>query len=98
VPGYWACHEQQVGVTWTGDESDAESFEVVDRIVERVDLELAAIAGARVHMVGWQVRGWRGATHACAPDDSGLDSNQLRASECSTLYGHRGIRAVKAAG
>ena len=40
--------EQQVGVPWTGDEADAEALEVVVGIVQRMDLELAAVAGAGV--------------------------------------------------
>ena len=43
-----ARDQQQVGVPGAGDEADAEPFEVVEGIVERVDLELAAVAGAGV--------------------------------------------------
>ena len=38
---------KQVGVTRTGDEVDAHAFEVVIRIVERLDLKLASIARTR---------------------------------------------------
>src|SRR4051812_28251836 len=45
-----ARHEQQVRVPRARDEFDAVSFEVVERIAERVDLELAAVARARVDL------------------------------------------------
>ena len=40
--------EQDVGVARRRDKTQAESFEIVIGVVERVDLQLAAIAGARV--------------------------------------------------
>src|SRR6516162_4432893 len=43
-------HEQQVRVTRARDESDAETLEVVDGVVEGMNLELAAVAGARIHL------------------------------------------------
>ena len=43
-----AGDQQQIGVPGARDEADAEPFEVVEGIVERVDLELAAVAGAGV--------------------------------------------------
>jgi hypothetical protein len=48
VPGHGARYEQKVSVTGAGDEADTETFEVIDRIVECMDLELAAIAGPRI--------------------------------------------------
>ena len=35
---------------WTGDEPDTESFEVVERIVQGMNLELTAITGAGIDM------------------------------------------------
>jgi hypothetical protein len=54
VLGDRACHQQQIGMTGTGYETDAETFKVVKWIVERVDLELAAVAGARVDVADAQ--------------------------------------------
>src|SRR4030095_2853140 len=47
-------HQQQVGMAWTRDEADAIALEVVIRIVERVDLELAAVARAGVDLADRQ--------------------------------------------
>src|ERR1035441_447547 len=44
----WARYQQQVGVARAGDEFDACAFEVVVRIVKRMNLKLAAIARARI--------------------------------------------------
>jgi hypothetical protein len=41
-------HEQQIGVARTCHESNAQTLDVVDRIVERVNLEFAAVAGPGV--------------------------------------------------
>ena len=51
-----------------GDEPDAEPFEVVVRVVERVDLELAAVARAGVDLADRRApgRGWRAARAGCA--------------------------------
>ena len=42
-------HEQHVGVTRRGDEVDAEAFEIIDRAVEAVDFDFAAVARAGIH-------------------------------------------------
>ena len=47
-------HEQQIGVPRTRDEPDAEPFDVVERVVERMDLELAAVARAGVDVANAQ--------------------------------------------
>src|SRR5262252_197049 len=44
VPRYRPRDQQQIGVTRTRDEANAGALQVVIRILERVDLELAAIA------------------------------------------------------
>ena len=49
-----AGHQQQVGVARARDEPDAESLDVVVRIAERVDLELAAVARAGVDLADRQ--------------------------------------------
>ena len=46
--------EQHVGVARAGDELDAQALEVVVGVVERVDLELAAVARARVDLADRQ--------------------------------------------
>jgi len=50
VARHRAGHQQQVGVAGTRDELDAEPLEVVVGIIERIDLELARIAGTGVDM------------------------------------------------
>ena len=39
---------QHVGMPWRGDEAQAEAFEIVERVVQRMDLQLAAVAGAGI--------------------------------------------------
>src|SRR5690606_19746080 len=46
--------QQYIGVTRRGHEAEAETLEIVIDVVERVDFELAAIAGARVHLANGQ--------------------------------------------
>ena len=41
---------QHVGMARRGDEAQAEALEVVERVVERVDFEFAAIAGAGIDL------------------------------------------------
>ena len=41
---------RHVGVTRRRDEAQAEALKIVKGIVERVDFELAAIAGAGIHL------------------------------------------------
>src|SRR6185312_11760653 len=48
VLGDRAGHQQEIRVPGTRHEADAEALEVVERIVERVDFQLAAVAGAGV--------------------------------------------------
>ena len=43
-------HQQHVGVARRGDEAQPEALEIVEGIVERVDLKLAAIAGAGIDL------------------------------------------------
>src|SRR6185437_1112023 len=42
------CHEEQIGVAGARHETNAEAFEIVVGIVERLDLELTAVAGAGI--------------------------------------------------
>ena len=49
VRGDRARHEEHIGVTRRRDEAQAESLEIVEDVVERMDLELATVAGARIH-------------------------------------------------
>jgi len=41
---------QHVGVARRCDETQAEAFEIVERVAERMQLELAAVAGAGIDM------------------------------------------------
>ena len=50
MPRHRAGDEQQVGVARAGDELDAQAFDVVVGVVERVDLQLAAVARAGVDL------------------------------------------------
>src|SRR5262245_8867095 len=54
VPGHRPGHQQHVGVPRRCDEAQAEAFEVVEGVVERVDLELAAVAGASIDLTNRQ--------------------------------------------
>src|SRR4029077_14442180 len=47
---HWSRDEQQVRVPRTCDESNAERFEVVEGIVERMDLKFATVAGTSIDM------------------------------------------------
>ena len=47
---YGTRDQQQVCVPGAGDEPDAESFEVVERIVQGMNLELAAVTGPGIDM------------------------------------------------
>ena len=49
-----ARDQQQIRVPRTRDESNAQPLDVVEGIVERVDLELAAVAGARIDVTDAQ--------------------------------------------
>ena len=54
VLGHRPGHHQHVGMARRGDEAQAEALEVVERVVERVDLQLAAVAGAGVDLADRQ--------------------------------------------
>jgi hypothetical protein len=43
-------HQQHVGVARRSRKLDAETLDVIDRIVERVDFQLASVAGAGVDL------------------------------------------------
>jgi hypothetical protein len=45
---------QHVGVPERGDEAQAEAFQIVEGIVERMDFQLATVAGAGVHLADRQ--------------------------------------------
>ena len=45
-----AGDEQHVGMARRGDEAQAEALEVVEGVVERVDFQLAAVAGAGIDL------------------------------------------------
>ncbi len=46
--------QQHVGMARRGDEVNAEALDVVDRVVQRNDLLLTSVAGARVHLANRQ--------------------------------------------
>ena len=43
-------HQQHIGMARRGDEAEAKALDIVIGVVERVDLELAAVAGAGVDL------------------------------------------------
>ncbi len=49
-----AGHQQQVGVPRAGDEMDPVALEVVVGVVQRLDLEFAAVAGAGIDLADRQ--------------------------------------------
>lgn len=54
VFGDGARDEQDVCMARAGNEADPEAFQIIDRIVERLDFELTAVARARVDMADTQ--------------------------------------------
>jgi len=50
VGGDRARYEQHIGVAWRCHKTNAESLQIVQDIVKGVDLEFAAIAGARIDL------------------------------------------------
>src|SRR5712672_1334215 len=50
IPRNGTGYEQHIGVARARDELDAETLEIVVGTVHRVDLELAAVARARIHV------------------------------------------------
>jgi hypothetical protein len=50
VLGHRTGHQKHVGVAWRRDKADAESLEIVIGVVERMDLELAPVAGPRIDL------------------------------------------------
>ena len=54
ILGHRTGNKQHIGVPRRGDEANAKSLEVVERIVEGVDFELAAVAGSGVDLANCQ--------------------------------------------
>ena len=75
-----AGHQQQVGVARARDELDAETFDVVVRIAEGVDLELAAVARAGVDLAD---------RAAPVPASSGSSAAAWRRRPCRRRRGRR---------
>jgi hypothetical protein len=50
VRGDRTGHQQHIGMARRGDEAQAESLEVIEHVAERVDLELAPVAGPRIDL------------------------------------------------
>ena len=71
-----------------GDEAQAETLEIVERIVQRVDFKLAAIAGA-----GIDLRGSRG----CAPGGAGAARSSAVASSFIAASSGAGAASVSGA-
>ena len=54
VLGHRTGDQQHVGMARRGDETEAEALEIVEGVVEGVDLELAAVAGAGIDLADRQ--------------------------------------------
>src|SRR5262245_639432 len=50
VPGDRPCHEQHIGVAWRRHEMQPETFEIIEGVIERVDLEFAPVARAGINL------------------------------------------------
>ncbi len=50
VGRHGAGHQQHIGVARRGDEAKSEALEIVEHVIERMDLELAAVAGTGVDL------------------------------------------------
>jgi hypothetical protein len=50
VPCHWTSHHQDICVARRRDEVEAKTFQIVERVVEGVNLKLAAVAGAGIHL------------------------------------------------
>ena len=66
----------------TCDELDSEPFDIVDRVVERVDFQLTTIAGAGIHMPNAQ----------CAPQEGANPLLQNLAYAQLRINRRRGLR------
>ena len=54
VARHRAGHEQTIGMARRGDEMHAEAFDIVVRIIQRADLQLATVARSGVHFANVQ--------------------------------------------
>ena len=54
ILGHGASNKQHIGMPRRGDETNAKSLEIVNRVVEGVDLKLAAVAGPGVYLADCQ--------------------------------------------
>src|SRR5260370_6193344 len=50
VDRHWSGDHEHIGMAWTGNKFYASSFEIVIRIVQRVDFKFAAIARSRINV------------------------------------------------
>jgi len=49
ILGHRSCYHQQVCVPWTRDEPDTEPLDIVERIIERLNFQLAAVTRPGVY-------------------------------------------------
>src|SRR5262249_18285787 len=54
VPGDRAGDHQNVGMPWRGNEAQPEALEIIEGVVERVNLQLAAVAGTSIDLADRQ--------------------------------------------
>jgi hypothetical protein len=85
-----AGDQQHVGVARRGDEAQAEALEVVEGVVEGVDLELAAVAGAGIDLADRQAA-------AEAPAAAGSSAPRARRARRSSARRRLGQRRAEEA-
>jgi hypothetical protein len=69
-----------------GDEAEAEALEIVERVVERMDLQLAAIAGAGIDLADRQAAA---EPAACGRIETSRQRRQIRILACRRRLGER---------
>src|SRR4029077_18179477 len=67
VLGDGACDHQHIGMPRGGDKAQAKSFEIVERVLQGVDFELAAIAGTRINLANRKAAAQPPACHCIEP-------------------------------
>src|SRR5262249_36134205 len=50
VPGHRPGDQEHVGMAWRGNKPQTKTFEVIERVVQRVNFQLTSIAGAGINL------------------------------------------------
>jgi len=54
ILGYGAGYHQHIGMAWRSNKAQAKALEIVKRIIERMDFQLATIAGTGIDLANGQ--------------------------------------------